>query len=528
MKIIITEDQVNLLNEVTNKSVKLLSKYYDIEGSDAYYLGDGKIQTRVIFTPKDFDNPMTPQYGESLCNWNIDKPFGSVIGDLTFKFMDLPKTSNVPLMGYIGNTEELEEYLEDLHRGEAENLIKRINHRRNNPLKESVDKNKKFLINIMGEDLTGKIKEIKGRSDIPKIFHRYLDLNGVKRQIEMVGPMYVVKIGGNYYLYQDQSHFYQSHNDASFGEMFMDEDGKRDYSGKILKELGLDELGLRFSDIIDIFYNEGEPLNEENNMSGMSKENIKLKNLLKKVLENKELEYSFKDRTEGVWDGNDYEIIDEDYTFKYHMIVNYVLGVGSGSVADIDVIIDDIIVDGESVYDGWVEIGYSQNAWYIDKLHDHLNDEFFNSFPFSIYPTFYGHNEEKESLNEGKDMSQNLKVKKLLQNLLENKDFNISFEDEEYVWGDYAEQLVYTPYEFKFHMIVKDVLGEGSKTVAKIDVIIDDIQKDEEDFYFGWVDDGYNEDLWYIEELSDKIGQELLEDLPISIYLTFYGHNEER
>ena len=513
MKIIITEDQVNLLNEVTNKSVKLLSKYYDIEGSDAYYLGDGKIQTRVVFKPKDFDDPMTPQYGESLCNWNIDKPFGSVIGDLTFKFMDLPKTSNVPLMGYIGNTEELEEYLEDLHRGEAENLIKRINHRRNNPLKESVDKNKKFLINIMGEDLTGKIKEIKGRSDIPKIFHRYLDLNGVKRQIEMVGPKYLVKIRGKYYLYQDQSHFYQSHNDASFGEMFMDEDGKRDRSGKILKELGLDELGLKFSDIINIFYNEEEPLNESvdknkkfltnvmgqgftNNIKqitsaynvpynfyrkgtislrtimsylnsfgpmylfeldgkkylyqdrfdkdwfidedghryinneiseklgidvmglrfsviidlyfneeeplneeydtlGMSKENIKLKNLLKKVLENKELEYSFKDRTEGVWDGNDYEIIYEDYTFKYHMIVNYVLGVGSGSVADIDVIIDDIIVDGESVYDGWVEIGYSENAWYIDKLHDHLNDEFFNSFPFSIYPTFYGHNEER-------------------------------------------------------------------------------------------------------------------------------------
>ena len=256
MKIIITEDQVNLLNEVTNKSVKLLSKYYDIEGSDAYYLGDGKIQTRVIFKPKDFDDPMTPQYGESLCNWNIDKPFGSVIGDLTFKFMDLPKTSNVPLMGYIGNTEELEEYLEDLHRGEAENLIKRINHRRNNPLKESVDKNKKFLIDVMGEDLTGKIKEIKDGSDIPKRFHRYLDLNGVKRQMDMVGPMYLVKIRGNYYLYQDQSHFYQSHNDSSFGEQFMSEDGARDRSGKILEELGLDVLGLRFSDIINIFFKE--------------------------------------------------------------------------------------------------------------------------------------------------------------------------------------------------------------------------------------------------------------------------------
>ena len=117
-------------------------------------------------------------------------------------------------------------------------------------------KNKRFLINLMGEDLTGKIKEIKDGSDIPKIFHRYLDLNGLKNQMAMVGPMYLVKIRGKYYLYQDQSHFYHSHNDASFGEMFWGEDGKRDYSNKILEELGLDELGLSFSDIIDMFYNE--------------------------------------------------------------------------------------------------------------------------------------------------------------------------------------------------------------------------------------------------------------------------------
>ena len=117
-------------------------------------------------------------------------------------------------------------------------------------------KNKRFLINLMGEDLTGKIKEIKYGSDIPRRFHKYLDLDGVKRQIDIVGPMYLVKIGDNDYLYQDQSNFYQSHNDSSFGEMFMSEDGTRDYSGKILTELGLDEIGLRFSDIIDIFYDE--------------------------------------------------------------------------------------------------------------------------------------------------------------------------------------------------------------------------------------------------------------------------------
>lgn len=120
-----------------------------------------------------------------------------------------------------------------------------------------LEKNKKFLINRMGEDLTGKIKEIKDGSDIPRRFHKYLDLTGVKRQMDMVGPMYLVKIRGKYSLYQDQSDFYQSHNDDSFGEMFIGEDdGKRDYSGKILEELGLDELGLKFADVIKTFYNE--------------------------------------------------------------------------------------------------------------------------------------------------------------------------------------------------------------------------------------------------------------------------------
>ena len=126
------------------------------------------------------------------------------------------------------------------------------------------------------------------------------------------------------------------------------------------------------------------------------KENLKVKNLLKKVLENKEFEYSFNDRTEGIWDGNDYEIIDEKYAIEYHIEVEEnILGSGSKTVAGISVIIDDILVDGESVYAGWAEIGYSENVWYINNLHDHLNDEFFNFLPFSIYPTFYGYDEKR-------------------------------------------------------------------------------------------------------------------------------------
>ena len=511
MKIVITQDQIKLIKESTNRSAKLLGKFYDIEADGAYYLGDGMIQSRVRFTPKDFDNPMTPQYGESVCNWKIDKPFSSTPGEnITFAAMNLPDSFNVPLMDHIGNTEELEEYLKGLHMEEVEEFIKRIIERRNNPLNESVDrkkklfidllgqdlidsirtitspkqlpkefskvigsniiqkyidvygplyyfvfegepfiykdrvsprgeeyemfvnrkgesffnnqisnrlglsdvglkfldvvntfhndeeplnesvdKNKKFLTNVMGQDFTGKIKEVKDPYDVPMEFEELIGPDYIRRVLNYFGPMHLVDIDGKKYLYQ----YRIDEEDGDF-EWFHDEHGFNYVDGEIPEQLGLNELGLKFSDIIDIFYNQEEPLNEENDMSGKSKENIKLETLLKKVLENKEFEYSFTDRTEGVWDGHEYERVEEDYTFKYHMVVNYVLGVGSGSVADIDVIIDDIILDGESVYDGWSEIGYSENVWYIEHLHEYLKDDVFNVFPFSIYPTYYGHDEE--------------------------------------------------------------------------------------------------------------------------------------
>ena len=121
-------------------------------------------------------------------------------------------------------------------------------------------------------------------------------------------------------------------------------------------------------------------------------ENLKLKNLLKRVLENNEFVYSFEDTS---WDGDDR--FTEKYTIEYHIEVHMVTGKGSDAVASVDIIIDDILMDGESVYLGWSEIGYSENVWYIDNLLDELYSEVFINFPFSIYPTVYGHDEEKKS-----------------------------------------------------------------------------------------------------------------------------------
>jgi hypothetical protein len=192
------------------------------------------------------------------------------------------------------------------------------------------------------------------------------------------GPMYLVNIDGKNYLYQDRGDF----------EMFIDEEGYWN-KDEIPEELGISDMGLRFSDIIDMFFEEGEPLNEEeNDKPDWLRENTKVKNLLKKLFENKEYEFSFKDK----WEDLDGHI--ETYTFHYHIEILNAIGVGSDTIARVQVIIDDIILDGESVYDGWVEIGYSNNVWYINNLENHLDEEFFDVFPFSIYVNFYGHDEE--------------------------------------------------------------------------------------------------------------------------------------
>jgi hypothetical protein len=111
----------SLIIEETNKSLRLLTKYYDIEGDGASYRGDNKIQTLVTFFPKDYDNEMSDHAGSSICNWEFDPP-----SDLIFKFMSLPNPSFIPLMDYVGETEDLEEYLEEIHRKEAKKFLIRL------------------------------------------------------------------------------------------------------------------------------------------------------------------------------------------------------------------------------------------------------------------------------------------------------------------------------------------------------------------------------------------------------------------
>jgi len=114
-------------------------------------------------------------------------------------------------------------------------------------LGESIDKNKKFLIDIMGIDFTDKIQQITSLYDVPMEFDKGIRPDMVNRILHFwASPMYLVNINGKKYLYQDRGD----------DEWFLDEEGYEFGDWEILEELGIGVMGLRFSDIIDMFFEE--------------------------------------------------------------------------------------------------------------------------------------------------------------------------------------------------------------------------------------------------------------------------------
>jgi hypothetical protein len=64
---------------------------------------------------------MTRESATSTCNWEFDDN-----GELIFKSITSPQPYLIPLMDYIGDTEDLKDYLKDIHREESEKFLKRI------------------------------------------------------------------------------------------------------------------------------------------------------------------------------------------------------------------------------------------------------------------------------------------------------------------------------------------------------------------------------------------------------------------
>jgi hypothetical protein len=379
MKYLIKESQYVYLLENLEKNKKFLTNHMGID-----FTGKLKQITSAYKVPYNFyrNGGITLNHAMSYLN-NFGPMYLFELGDYEYLYQD--RGNKDWFIDERGVKYIKDEFLERLGLDELglrfSDIID-LYFNEEETLNESVDKNKRFLTKLLGEDLINSIREITSPNQLPKEFLKSIGTSIIQRYIDVYGPLYYFVLDGEPFLYKERI----SPKGEKY-EMYITDKGKSYLEGEITDRLGLSDMGLNFSDVIDTIFNEGESLNEENDMSGESKEKTKIKNLLKRVLEDQEFEYSFEDNT-GY------------YTFHYHMRVEKnILGTGSDSVAGVGVIIDDILVDGESVYLGWVEIGYNENVWYIEKLHNHLNDEVFEVFPFSIYPTFYGYDEEKTTLS---------------------------------------------------------------------------------------------------------------------------------
>ena len=113
-------------------------------------------------------------------------------------------------------------------------------------LLENLEKNKKFLTKVMGIDFTGKIEQITSTYDVPMEFDRYISTGMINRYLNKFGPMYLFELDGHRYLYLD----------VGDHEKFIDEKGNVFIENEIPERLGLDEIGLRFSNIIDLYFKE--------------------------------------------------------------------------------------------------------------------------------------------------------------------------------------------------------------------------------------------------------------------------------
>lgn len=112
---------------------------------------------------------------------------------------------------------------------------------------------KNLLVNKLGIDLTGKIHMVTNSYELPFEFNeRIITPQTLRLYLNKYGPMYVIEIGSQMFLYQHQ----QLLNEVR--KLIVDTNDKSYSEDQILDKLGIPPMGLTLNDIVDTFVEEGE------------------------------------------------------------------------------------------------------------------------------------------------------------------------------------------------------------------------------------------------------------------------------
>ena len=121
-------------------------------------------------------------------------------------------------------------------------------------LLENMDKRKKLFINILGEDLINSIQKISSAKQLPKEFLKSLGSWTIQQYIDSYGPLYYFVLDGEEFIYKDRKDYEIYYNNK--GETFLYDE--------ITDRLGLSDMGLKFSDVIDTIFNKEDESITEN------------------------------------------------------------------------------------------------------------------------------------------------------------------------------------------------------------------------------------------------------------------------
>jgi hypothetical protein len=151
------------------------------------------------------------------------------------------KTDSFPIQIVSGDYDAVSQISES----QLTNIVKRVISENNS----MTEKNKRFLKKKLGIDFTNGIQQVTSTYDVPMEFDNGIGSDSIRRYLNNFGPMYLFELDGIKYLYQDRGF-----------EFFIDENGFDYVDGEIPEMLGIDEMGLRFSNILDLYFSEEEEL----------------------------------------------------------------------------------------------------------------------------------------------------------------------------------------------------------------------------------------------------------------------------
>lgn len=115
------------------------------------------------------------------------------------------------------------------------------------------NKKKRLFTKLLGEDLIDSIQEVISAKQLPIGFLKHFGTSTIQQYIDTYGSLHYFVLDGENFVYKDRGDY----------EMYINDKGKSFVDGQITERLGLSDMGLKFSDVVDSVFNNEQSLNEE-------------------------------------------------------------------------------------------------------------------------------------------------------------------------------------------------------------------------------------------------------------------------